>query len=219
MDDEVKIVGYHGTSKECAENIIDTQNIEDSIGDEEWLGKGKYFYDRCTNALEYNMKKYNENREINKPISFNRLMEEYCILEASISCDKKEILDLDEIVLLSKFIWAWEQIYKVVKDDENFQKLEFRDGYIIDYMIGEVCSYKIVTKTFDRFLKNKMYRDKENTLFDKTRIIYEVKQKYICVKDKSCICNIVKNTADYSTAYNQISNLKNMINRRENYEV
>lgn len=219
MDDKIKIVGYHGTSKNCAENIINTQNIEDSIGDEEWLGKGKYFYDRCTNALEYNMKKYNENREINKPISYNRLMREYCILEANISCDKKEILDLDEIVLLSKFIWAWEQIYEVVKDDEDFQKLEFRDGYIIDYMIGEVCNYKIVTKTFDRFFKNKMYRDKENMIFDKTRIIYEVKQKYICVKDKACICNIVKSTTDYSTVYNQISNLKNIINRSENYEV
>ena len=153
--DEENITGYHGTIKEAAKNIIETQKIDNSIGDEEWLGRGKYFYDRYTNAIEYNMKKYNENKNINELISYNNLIINYAILETTIKCAKEDILNLDEIIILSKFVWAWEKIYNKVKENPNFQKLKYRDGYIIDYMINEIpgCKYKVVVKTFDRIYR------------------------------------------------------------------
>lgn len=135
------------------------------------------------------MKKYNENKNINELISYNNLIINYAILETTIKCAKEDILNLDEIIILSKFVWAWEKIYNKVKENPNFQKLKYRDGYIIDYMINEIpgCKYKVVVKTFDRITKEFKNRRKDNIVFDSTRIIYEIKQKYICVKDESVI--------------------------------
>lgn len=219
MNEEHEIVGYHGTTNESAINILNTQNIDDSIDSEDWLGRGKYFYDRYTNAIEYIMRKYDENSEISKSISYNNLVNNYSILKAEIKCKEEDILNLDEIVTLSKFIWAWEKIYNVVKDNEEFKKLEFRDGYMIDCMINEIVNYKIVVKTFDRLFKYIQNRRKRNVVFDKTRIVYEIKQKYICIKDEACIGKIVKIEDNYDKEYNDISKLKKSINRRLNYEV
>ena len=219
--DEENITGYHGTIKEAAKNIIETQKIDNSIGDEEWLGRGKYFYDRYTNAIEYNMKKYNENKNINELISYNNLIINYAILETTIKCAKEDILNLDEIIILSKFVWAWEKIYNKVKENPNFQKLKYRDGYIIDYMINEIpgCKYKVVVKTFDRITKEFKNRRKDNIVFDSTRIIYEIKQKYICVQDESVIKKIKENNKNFQKEYNAIERLIKIVNKGEYYEI
>lgn len=218
MDEKNITIGYHGTTRDAAKEILDSQDVKDSVEPDEWLGKGKYFYDRYTNAIEYIMKKYKKNKEINKTISYSNLVKNYSILIAKIECEKRDILDLDEITLLSKFVWAWEQIYEIVKDNEEFKKMIFRDGYIIDYMLNEVMEYKVVIKTFDRIIQDNQNRRKENTVFDKTRIAYEVKQKYICVKDKSCIREIKQYENDFQQEYNSISGLNKIVNRRLNYE-
>lgn len=220
MDDENIIVGYHGTTKEAAENIILTQVINDSEGQEEWLGKGKYFYDRYTNAIEYNIRKYNENRNINEPISYKNLTKNYSILETVIKCHKDDILDLDEIIILSRFVWAWENIYNKVKDKEEFKKLNYRDGFIIDYMLNEIpgFNYKIVMKTFDRITRNIQHKGQDNIVFDRTRIIYEIKQKYICVKDGSVIEIINENQNEYQNEYDKIKRLVKTVNKGDYYE-
>lgn len=219
MNEKETITLYHGTTNESAIEILDTQKINDSIKSEEWLGKGKYFYDMYTNAIEYIIRKYKENREISKDISYNNLINNYAILMTDLKCEKEDILNLDDIIILSKFVWAWEKIYKVIKDNKEFKKLTFRDGYIIDYMINEVTKYKIVTKTFDRLIQTKENRKIENIVFDKTRIVYEIKQKYICIKDESCIGEIIRYKDNFQEEYNSISKLNKIVNRRLNYEI
>lgn len=62
MNTNRKLVGYHGTTKESAENIIKTNTFKISNDDEEWLGKGIYFFeddilqakDWCVKAKCYN---------------------------------------------------------------------------------------------------------------------------------------------------------------------
>lgn len=214
-------IGYHGTTKMSAENILITQKIDDSTGEEEWLGKGKYFYDKYTNAIEYNMRKYNENKSISDPITYKNLTKNYTILETVIKCPEKDILNLDEIIILSKFIWAWEKIYNKVKDNQEFKELNYKDGYIIDYMLNEIpdCKYKIVMKTFDRITRNIKYKGKDNVVFDKTRIIYEIKQRYICVKDENVIETIYENKKDYQKEYDNIGRLIKIVNKGEYYEI
>ena len=219
MDEEKLITGYHGTTNEAAMEILDNQDIKDSIKADEWLGKVKYFYDRYTNAIEYIIRKYNENKDICKAISYKNLVNNYSILMADLKCRKEDILDLDEIITLSDFVWAWEKIYEIVKDNQEFKMLTFRDGYMIDYMINEVMNYKIVIKTFDRLIKNKENRKIGNMVFDKTRIVYEIKQKYICVKDENCIKNIERFEDDFRKEYDSISGLNKIVNRRLNYEI
>lgn len=38
-------VGYHGTDKNSARNIVSTKKIMQSKKEDEWLGKGSYFFD------------------------------------------------------------------------------------------------------------------------------------------------------------------------------
>ena len=78
---------------------------------------------------------------------------------------------------------------------------------------NKATNYKIVIKTFDRLIKNKENRKIGNMFFDKTRIVYEIKQKYICVKDENCIKNIER------FEYDSISGLNKIVNRRLNYEI
>ena len=56
-------------------------------------------------------------------------------------------------------------------------------------------------------------------VFDKTRIVYEIKQKYICVKDENCIKNIERFEDDFRKEYDSISGLNKIVNRRLNYEI
>ena len=37
-------IGYHGTDKNAAKLIVDSQKFRPSLEDDEWLGKGVYFY-------------------------------------------------------------------------------------------------------------------------------------------------------------------------------
>lgn len=62
MDIEIKsYVGYHGTSKESAKYIVKEKTFPVSMDEEEWLGKGVYFFendklqaiDWCTKARKY----------------------------------------------------------------------------------------------------------------------------------------------------------------------
>ena len=149
------------------------------------------------------------------------LTKNYAILETVIKCPKKDILNLDEIIMLSKFIWAWEKIYNKVKDNQVFKKINYRDGFIIDYMLNELpgCKYKVVIKTFDRITRNIQYKGKENIVFDKTRIIYEIKQRYICVKDKNVIGIIDENKNEYQKEYDDIRKLIKIVNKGEYYEI
>lgn len=56
------LTGYHGTSKEYAENILKTKIFHQSRKINEWLGNGIYFYTEFEEALEW-AKKYHPNNE------------------------------------------------------------------------------------------------------------------------------------------------------------
>lgn len=44
MDDCIKLLGYHGTTREAAKEIIKLNRYKISCDDEDWLGKGVYFF-------------------------------------------------------------------------------------------------------------------------------------------------------------------------------
>lgn len=62
-------------------------------------------------------------------------------------------------------------------------------------------------------------RRKYNIVFDSTRIIYEIKQKYICVKDESVIKKIKENNKNFQKEYNAIERLIKIVNKGEYYEI
>lgn len=50
------ITGYHGTTRDCADQILREKRFIPSIGKDEWLGKGIYFYREYRDALGWQLK-------------------------------------------------------------------------------------------------------------------------------------------------------------------
>jgi len=71
-------VGYHGTNKCAAESIVNSKSFRPSLGDDEWLGKGVYFYWDSDDAHWWCVE--------------HEKLELYTILKAQIVCN--ELIDL-----------------------------------------------------------------------------------------------------------------------------
>ena len=79
---------YHGTKKENAEKIIESQKMFPSQGDKHWLGDGIYFYEEGFHAFKWIWYKENDR---------NRLLKNYAIIKAEVICEESRIFDLTRI--------------------------------------------------------------------------------------------------------------------------
>lgn len=208
--DEVKFIGYHGTLKEKANNIINENQFNRSNNDDDWLGSGIYFYNTLDNAIMYNIKKYK--KQHHKFPKYNELKEEYSILTSQISCKEDEIVDFGKLDELYKFLWAWLEIYDRVKDDEMYQRLKFKDGYIINWLINETPYFENCKLLINVFFLDLTKRKNINKVFRrKTRIGgYKFSQLYICVLSDEVIQNIEYANKEYEDRYKVIKDLINI---------
>lgn len=76
------MIGYHGTTKENAEQIVKSQHFYDSDSDHEWLGRGVYFFSFKGHAQWWN------------DIRFRRGETE--ILRAHLVYERWQLWDLDD---------------------------------------------------------------------------------------------------------------------------
>lgn len=84
----VTITGYHGTSKESANNILKYKIYIDSNSDSEWLGTGVYFFiDDDKDKAINNAKKWAINY---KKFSF------YSVIETTMLTEEEKIIDLND---------------------------------------------------------------------------------------------------------------------------
>lgn len=80
----IELVGYHGTIKTNAEEILRTKFFKASIKNNEWLGKGIYFFTDKKWAIWWAEQQA------------NRRKEEMSILKVKINCEEKYYFDLYE---------------------------------------------------------------------------------------------------------------------------
>jgi len=78
--DKVYFTGYHGTSQEFAKKILESESFDLSVGKEEWLGTGIYFYEGYSDALNWAAKNFDQDN---------------AVLHVVISADEDEYIDLD----------------------------------------------------------------------------------------------------------------------------
>lgn len=76
------LTGYHGTSKEYANKIINTQKFHRSNGNKEWLGSGIYFYCNFEDALDWARMRYND---------------DYAVIHAVVKINEDELIDFDSV--------------------------------------------------------------------------------------------------------------------------
>ena len=176
MDDEVKIVGYHGTRKENATSICKKNfKINNDKSNKLFLGAGVYFFYKIDDALDWNIKQfkndYNENPE------WEKIKNNYAIIESKILVNKSDILDLDEKESLFKLEMLISKINKKLETIPEFWKAQNKTSAIINYLYSEnVIARKVIVKTFFEKIGTKK-------LFE----LQKYPRKMFCVKDISII--------------------------------
>ena len=111
MAEKVRIEGFHSTTQRYADMIKKTGKFKPSTKDNEWLGKGVYFWSEYIDALFWVERSYKEENEM-------------CIITATISEDEKRILDLDvseNMKKLNDFATTFNEEIKEKKFSLNFK--------------------------------------------------------------------------------------------------
>lgn len=172
------IIGYHGTTKENASKIYNSQTFipNEDEKNELFLGRGVYFYFEKNNAVFWNIKKM---KEEHKKIDYIVYSSEYDILEVLIGMEEDEILDLDKIENYFKFKKYLERVSKILNQSEIYKNAKNKDAALINFMEkrGELEGVKIIKKIYHQ----------RNDTFDNIRI----SRTMLCVKDENVIGPII----------------------------
>ena len=168
------IIGYHGTTKENALKIYDSQAFipNEDEKNELFLGRGVYFYLEKNNAVFWNIKRM---KDKNKKIEYTVYSSEYDILEALIEMEEDEILDLDQIENYLKFKKYLERVSNILNESEFYKNAKNKDAALINFMEkrGELGSTKVIKKIYYQ----------RNGTFDNIRL----SRTMFCVKDEKVI--------------------------------
>lgn len=128
------ITGYHGTSASAAANII-REGFRNSEGENEWIGKGTYFFVHWISskpneqAAEWSIAEAWDN--IRKTHTYLR----FGVIKSEIAVEEERLLDLtveDGVEVLNYII---EQHKSKIQQLGRFH--DYKDGYIIDFARGE----------------------------------------------------------------------------------
>lgn len=163
MTNSNNLIGYHGTTIESADKIIATGAFNFSNKEEEWLGKGVYFFEDdieqavrfCTKARNY---------------------PNYSVLKSEITANR--CINLDNSEAMEKILDISNKIkgrYLNLKDGVTKRKLT--NSVILEAMY-KLEPYDVVKKTFviDRV-----------PIIERTNFVWT--QVQICVRNRSCINN------------------------------
>jgi hypothetical protein len=85
--------GFHGTSLSSAKKIV-SSNYESSIGDDEWLGNGVYFFvDGISSKPDEQAKKWSIVQAWDKHKKTYKY-KNYCVINSEIQVEEDDYLDL-----------------------------------------------------------------------------------------------------------------------------
>jgi len=126
--------GHHGTSLESAKKIL-ASNYELSIGDDEWLGDGVYFFVNGVSTKTLDLaEKWAITQSWSKEDKILKYSE-YCVLQSNIQVDEFEFLDLtteDGVEILSYLVDKYKE-----KAEAIGKKMRFLDGLLLNLARGE----------------------------------------------------------------------------------
>lgn len=167
MSIQRKITCYHGTSKANADKIVKEHLFFQSDKENEWLGRGIYFFGEKEDAHWWNSHSRFDGQEME-------------ILEVELVCDESDILDLDD---RATFLEVNNLVGEMLRSTpangvnlENKSKHQ-RQCFFCNYVQTLVPQIKIRTYTFSTpFYKNNL-----------TDFGFSKKQKQYCVVDHEVI--------------------------------
>lgn len=194
MDDEA-ILGYHGTNKEDAEKIVTKQNFipgEDS-DNEDFLGKGVYFFKVKDHAVLWNLKKEKDKGKVN--LKYREYILKYKVLSANIIINKSNLLDLEKVKDIVKYDKICKRFQEEFQDDLEYAEAEHKDRAIINYF------YK--KRYMDNIYAIRKIEGQRNRVSSLNVADY-LERDIICVKDTRIIRDIKMESDIQRDEYNNI---------------
>ena len=193
---------YHGTTLENGEKIIKSKYFKISrtyykknkktnevMKCDHWLGDGIYFFEDEIHAYDWILKQFNKYvhpiKKYRQDVSklAEHLFQKYAILKSQIIVDDDRIWDLDNPEDLLTYFEICDELYEMLKDDEEYKNRVISDGTFINIMFEKMRfkeKFDMVIFTFK---------------FDRPRRPYQafiraIPQKQVCVKNPEVIKSI-----------------------------
>lgn len=131
----LETVGYHGTSSECADNIVKV-NFTPSGGEDKWLGPGVYFFEDGISSGSGDARSWAITAAWDKEAKCNTY-QQFAVVKAPLTM--KKMLDLTTFEGLKFFEYARTQVRGRVrpKHDEPQSGRKF-DNTVINFWAGKL---------------------------------------------------------------------------------
>ena len=163
-----KLIGYHGTTPENAELILEQKYFKPSRRKNEWLGDGVYFFVHKSWAEKWVGIKYNST-------------EKSTVLQVTLEYLNEQLIDLDDP---NQYDELSELVIHFCKIDKSVDDVDFSNKSPEE----QICFACNILKRLDKKICIMMYTfSKENS---KNYFPYPRNQKQVCVNNQSIIKSI-----------------------------
>ncbi len=198
---------YHGTTKDNADIIVQTQLMKPSIGDEQWLGDGCYFYVDAEYAFRWILIKYTNNFRNEFSADYSNIFENYSIISAEININPERIFSMENIKDRLLFINVKTEMSKKTEQSEKYRDRiknnSIVDGVVFNYLfkyMGYGEKYDAVIAIFPI-----------SYILDDSRMDY-LPEPQICVKNVDVLSDyrkfsdvkVPKEYEEFIVNYNQV---------------
>lgn len=186
---------YHGTTKKNALSILKSNEFipgEDNI-DEQYLGKGIYFFRNMQHAVWWNLRHASHNNVTH--LIYRKYMSKYSVLNCKIEYDEENLLDLNDMNQVAKYNKICQKLKDKFLNDDDYKNAKYKDRAIINflyknnYMEGISIIRKIVGQKVD---------------VDELNVATHIQRDMLCIKDGEIIKEIEDSTKIEENEYNNI---------------
>lgn len=195
MDESIKEEIYHGTTKENAEKIIATQKFypgEENVN-EQFLGKGIYFFRNKQHAVMWNIKKAKDVGLRNMP--YKKYIQKYSILKSKVEYARKNLLDLNDTNDIVKYNKICKRVERYFLNDQDYKLAQHKDRAIINYLYEKNLMEGIYI-----IRKISGQKSKVNSL----NVADYIQRDILCIKDDRIIKDVEKCIKIDGKEYNNI---------------
>ena len=129
---------YHGTDKDSARTIVETQSMRPSEGDSHWLGDGYYFYVDVEYAFRWILIKYTRNFSNEFSEDYGKIYEEYAVVSAELNIEEDRLFSMEDIKHKIIFIDTKKALCEKAEQSgrlrEIIRKNSMVDGVVFNYL-------------------------------------------------------------------------------------
>ena len=163
----VEFTGYHGTDLNSGTEIHDCQCFRESHGEDEWLGRGIYFFVRNAFFAEWWAKDYKH-------------FTQYMILETKIDAEEDKILDVSDPTTLEEVDKWVAALTNKRRHSKSYANKEINDNLVMNYIYNNIKKFDVALGIFPFEKKKFKWLTSYGSRFKSQQI-------QICVRNTDCL--------------------------------